>query len=137
MTGFPNRPEKLVDLSIGDPTNSPEFRTHKSNFQIIQDNVGRVDGYTNFQGLDEARECIASTFSAENYKINKDNVFMTAGGSLAIWAAINLLSEKGDNFLFPSPGFPLSGVIGDSLGVSLKLYHLQPDAGWKASIQEM
>ena len=42
---------------------------------------------------------------------------MTAGGSLAIWAAMMLLGEAGDNFLFPSPGFPLSSVIADSVGI--------------------
>ena len=62
---------------------------------------------------------------------------MTAGGSLAIWTTIMLLAQEGDNFLFPSPGFPLSGVIADSLGVNLKLYHLQPNDHWKASIAEM
>jgi hypothetical protein len=31
LTRFPNRPAKTVDLSIGDPTNSKEFRTHPSN----------------------------------------------------------------------------------------------------------
>ena len=42
---------------------------------------------------------------------------MTAGGSLGIWASINLLTEEGDNYLFPSPGFPLSLVIGKSIGI--------------------
>ena len=89
------------------------------------------------QGFDEAREALAKTFRSPHYKINKDNVFMTAGGSLAIWASIMLLAQEGDNFLFPSPGFPLSGVIANSLGVRLKLYHLQPHNGWKANIAEM
>lgn len=62
---------------------------------------------------------------------------MTAGGSLALWASINLLTEEGDNYLFPSPGFPLSLVIGKSIGIQPRLYHLQPDKGWQASIAEM
>lgn len=134
MTAFPNRPKVLVDLSIGDPTNSEDFRTHPSNIEIIKSNVGRVDGYTNFQGYDEAREAIASNFNSPAYNITKKNVFMTAGGSLAIWAAMMLLAEEGDNFLFPSPGFPLSSVIADSVGIETRLYHLQPNNGWKADI---
>ena len=80
-------------------------------------NVGRVDGYTEFVGLAEARESIAQTFQSANYSITKDNVFLTAGGSLAIWVTIMLLANEGDNFLFPSPGFPLAGVIADSIGL--------------------
>ena len=42
---------------------------------------------------------------------------MAAGGSMALWATINLLSGKGDNYLFPSPGFPLTLVIAKSMGL--------------------
>jgi len=52
---------------------------------------------------------------------------MTAGGSLSLWASITLLTNEGDNFLFPSPGFPLSLVIGKNIGIEPKLYHLQPN----------
>lgn len=87
-------------------------------------------------GSDEARESIAQTFPAPEYKINKENVFLTAGGSLAIWATIMLLANEGDNFLFPSPGFPLAGVIADSIGLRIKFYHLNPP-DWKTNINEM
>lgn len=73
-------------------------------------------------------------FQSEHYKISKDNVFLTAGGSLAIWASIMVLANEGDNFLFPSPGFPLAGVIADSIGLDIRFYHLDPHDDWKASI---
>lgn len=103
---------------------------------MISKNVGRIDGYTKFVGCDEARESIANTFQAPNYKISKENVFLTAGGSLAIWATIMLLANEGDNFLFPSPGFPLAGVIADSIGLKIRFYKLNPPE-WKTNINEM
>lgn len=48
---FPERPKVQVDLSIGDPTNSEEFRTHPTNLDIIKSKVGKINGYTDFQGL--------------------------------------------------------------------------------------
>ena len=42
---------------------------------------------------------------------------MTSGGSMAIWAVANLLANEGDNFLFPSPGFPLLLVIAKNIGI--------------------
>ena len=79
--------------------------------------VGKVDGYTDLQGLDSAREAVITKFKTDNHKLSKDSVFMTAGGSMALWAAMNLLSGKGDNFLFPSPGFPLTSVIAKSMNL--------------------
>lgn len=73
-------------------------------------------------------------FPSHGYSINKQNVFLTAGGSLAIWAAIMLLADEGDNFLFPSPSFPLAGVIADSIGLKARFYHLKSNDEWKASI---
>jgi tyrosine aminotransferase len=48
-----------------------------------------------------------------------------------------LLADEGDNFLFPSPGFPLGSVIADSMGIATKLYHLDPHNHWKADLVEM
>lgn len=56
---------------------------------------------------------------------------------MAIWATMNLLAGEGDNFLFPSPGFPLALTIAKSMGVQPRLYHLQSEDKWNASIEEM
>jgi tyrosine aminotransferase len=47
------------------------------------------------------------------------------------------LADEGDNFLFPSPGFPLASVIANSMGIETKLYHLNPHNHWKADLVEM
>ena len=103
----------------------------------IADCVGKVDGYTDMQGLESAREAVAKKFKTDNHKVSKDDVFMAAGGSMALWAAINLLSGPGDNFLFPSPGFPLTSVIASSMKLTPKHYHLQADNNWEADVEEM
>lgn len=92
---------------------------------MLSNNVGKIDGYTNTQGLDSAREAVANKFQVGSYKVTKDDVFLACGGSLAIWATMNLLAGEGDNFLFPSPGFPLALTIAKSMGVEPRLYHLQ------------
>ena len=69
--------------------------------------------------------------------MSKDDVFLTAGGSMALWASMNLISGKGDNYLFPSPGFPLTSIIAKSMGLEYRLYNLQADNNWEADIEEM
>ena len=49
---------------------------------------------------------------------------------MAIWMAANLLTNQGDNFLFPSPGFPLLLTIAKSMNIQPRFYHLQPTKNW-------
>lgn len=69
-------------------------------------------------------------FPSPSYKITKENVFLENGGSLAIWKTAHLLANEGDNFLFPSPGFPLLLTIAKSMGIVPRFYHLQPEKKW-------
>ena len=55
---------------------------------------------------------------------------MQNGGSMAIWMAANLLANAGDNFLFPSPGFPLLLIIAKVMNIQPRFYHLQPTKNW-------
>lgn len=50
---------------------------------------------------------------------------------------MNLLAGEGDNFLFPSPGFPLSLTIAKSMKLQPRIYHLQADNKWKPSVEEI
>jgi len=127
LKNYPERPEHCVNLSIGDPTASLLFRTHKDNLRILAENVGKIDGYTNMQGLDSAREAISIKSQCNTYNLSKDDVYLTAGGSLAIWTTMMLLAQEGDNFLFPSPGFPLALTIARSMKLEARIYNLDPD----------
>ncbi len=64
---FPKRPADKIDLSIGDPTNSADFRTHSSNLDILKANVGVIDGYTEPQGHVNTRKAIATHFPSKHY----------------------------------------------------------------------
>ena len=79
--------------------------------------VGKVDGYTDVQGIQSARQAIISKFGTKIHKLTENDVYLTFGGSLALWTVINLLASEGDNFLFPSPGFPLTLTIAKSMGL--------------------
>lgn len=80
---------------------------------------------------------VAKFFPSPGYETGEENVLIVPGGSMAIWASMTLLAEEGDNFLFPSPGFPLSLVIAKNYGIEPRFYHLQSHNGWKADLAEM
>lgn len=89
------------------------------------------------QGLESSREALVGKFNTKAYDISKDDAYLCAGGSMAIWVTMQLLAGEGDNFLFPSPGFPLGLVIAKSMGLEPRFYHLQAHNKWSASIEEM
>jgi tyrosine aminotransferase len=80
---------------------------------------------------------VADKFAVGAFGSRKEDVFLCAGGSLAIWATMNLLGGEGDNFLFPSPGFPLALTIAHTIGLRPRFYHLQAGEKWNASVAEM
>lgn len=47
------------------------------------------------------------------------------------------LADPGDNFLFPSPGFPLIVTIGSNAGVDAQFYDLMGDQNWEANLEQM
>jgi len=68
------------------------------------------------QGIQSARQAIITKFGTKVHKLTENDVYLTLGGSLALWTVMNLLGNEGDNFLFPSPGFPLTLTIAKSMG---------------------
>ena len=102
---------------------------------IIAEGVDKFDGYTDFCGSEASRKAIADYFAKlENVPIDKDDVFMTNGGSLALWLCIATLCNPGDNFLMPEAGFPLANTIANSLGVKTKFYRLDRLNNWEVDI---
>jgi aspartate/methionine/tyrosine aminotransferase len=69
------------------------------------------------QGEETARESVLKKFNSKAYNLSRDDVYLTAGGTMSIWATMQLLAGKGDNFLFPSPGFPLALAIAKMMGL--------------------
>jgi tyrosine aminotransferase len=48
-----------------------------------------------------------------------------------------LLAQEGDNFLFPSPGFPLALTIARSMKLEPRIYNLDPNKLWHADLSQM
>jgi tyrosine aminotransferase len=136
MNGAPaGRPASLINVSIGDPTIYADFMTNPKSVEILLEQVGKNDGYTAFAGLPEARHYLAELYSkTTKHKVNESDVFITFGGSMALWLAINSITDPGDNILFPNPGFPLAKSIALKRQVGVKDYNLIPDKNWEMDI---
>ncbi|RLI76543.1 aspartate aminotransferase [Archaeoglobales archaeon] len=87
----------VVSLTIGEP----DFDTDGIILKKAYEAMG--NGYTHYTsnfGLDELREAIAS-----KYKLDANNVMITAGGSEALLNASLAFIERGSKVVIPSPSF--------------------------------
>lgn len=87
----------VVSLTIGEP----DFDT--DNIILKKACEAMKDGYTHYTsnfGLEELREAIAS-----KYKLDANNVMITAGGSEALLNASLAFIERGSKVVIPSPSF--------------------------------
>ncbi len=95
--------KKIYYLNIGDPNVfdfKPPLEVRKEISKVALS--GEYSNYAPSFGDPELRELIG-----KKYGVGADNVFVTSGLSEGIDFLFATLMEKGDNFLLPSPGYPL------------------------------
>jgi len=76
-------------------------------------------------------------FSHPDHPFTEREVVLAFGCSGALYNAISVLCETGDNLLVPAPGFPLALPIAENLGVHLKYYNLLPERGWEIDLEHL
>ena len=62
---------------------------------------------------------------------------LTGGCSQALYLAIGVLVNPGENILLPRPGFPLYGALAHNLGIDVKEYPLLPEKQWDADLDAL
>ncbi|MEK9749750.1 MAG: aminotransferase class I/II-fold pyridoxal phosphate-dependent enzyme, partial [Pseudomonadales bacterium] len=96
--------KRVIHLEVGQPDfSAPEYVRRKA-LEAIQ--AGRM-GYSNAEGLPELREVIASFYQQRfGIEIPSRRVLITAGASGALALLIPLLTDPGEGWLLPDPGYP-------------------------------
>ena len=124
-----NLHKPLVSLGLGEPTkaNGYELPAVINEALIEQIKKETQNGYTMSSGTMEARKAIVEKFSHPDFPFTEKDVVLAFGCSGALFNAISVLCETGDNILVPAPGFPLALPIAENLGINLKYYNLLPE----------
>jgi len=96
---------EIVHLEIGEP----DFDTPSN---IIEAAVKALhEGQTHYTpsaGIPQLREAIAEEISTtRGIEVNPDQVVVTPGGKPIMFFTILALCEKGDEIIYPNPGFPI------------------------------
>lgn len=97
--------KEIVHLEIGEP----DFETPAHIREAAKDALDR--GYTHYTpsaGLPELREAIAKHIGrARGYPVSPDEVVVTPGAKPIMFFVITALVDRGDEVIYPNPGFPI------------------------------
>ena len=97
--------KKIIHLEIGEPDFETPVNIVNGGSQAL------LDGYTSYNpspGYDDLRGAIASEITkTRGISASGDNVIVTPGGKPIMFFVIMALIEKGDEVLYPNPGFPI------------------------------
>ncbi len=128
--------KKLHYLNIGDP-NVYDFVTPpaiiEATVRAMRDNK---NGYSPSEGIPEAIDAIRMDAERKGIK-NIQNIFVTTGAAEAIEICLAALLNSGDNFLMPSPGYPLYNAVQSKLETIANHYNLDEENGWQPDLEDI
>jgi len=128
--------KKLHYLNIGDP-NVYDFRTPPyivdAVIKAMRDNK---NGYSSSSGIKEAIDAIKRDAERKGIK-NILNAFITTGAAEAIDVSLTALLNAGDNFLMPTPGYPLYTAIEAKLECYSNPYYLDEENDWQPDVEDI
>eukprot|EP00743_Colponemidia_sp_Colp-15_P004910 GILK01005292.1.p1 GENE.GILK01005292.1~~GILK01005292.1.p1 ORF type:complete len:408 (+),score=52.77 GILK01005292.1:54-1277(+) len=134
-----NSDKPFLALNIGDPAlygnlDTPDFARNALASAILK---GRSNGYTPSTGTLEARQAVVRMAASAACEYTVDDIMLTSGCSMALYMAICVLAEEGENILVPRPAFPLYQSICEHYGIETRHYNLLPESNWEADLQSM
>ncbi len=124
-----------IRLELGEP----DFRTPAHIRQAALDAIEqRPITYGPSQGLPSLREAIAAKIQRVNgYTTDPATISITAGGTGALLAALQVICGPGDEVLTPDPAWPMYINMLTIIGAKPVPYRLSPEAGWLPNLQEL
>jgi len=120
----------LLDLTISNPT---ECGFHYDGATILQalSNPAALCYEPNPRGLESARGAVVGYYAERNDVVPIEDIFLTTSTSEAYSYVFRGLCDPGDEFLIPSPSYPLFDFLAEIQDVNLVRYPLLYDHGWQ------
>ena len=127
---------KVLPLNVGDPLNF-DFQTPAH----IIDAVAKAmrdgkNGYAPSPGIPEAIEAIRGEAARKGITTVRD-VFVTSGVSETVDLCLSALVNAGEDFLTPSPDYPLYSAVLCKLGIRLNAYDLNEEDAWQPELADI
>ena len=127
--------KNVIHLEIGEPDfDSPEHVVNAAKKALDE-------GFTHYgpsAGQPELREAIAVHQGEVNsYKISPDRVIVTPGAKPVMFFSILALIERGDEVIYPNPGFPIYESMINYVGGTAVPMKLEESKNFNANIDDL
>ena len=128
--------KKILPLNIGDPLNF-DFQTPPHMIEAVYKAMrdGR-NGYAPSTGIKEAVDAIRAEARRKGIT-NIQDAFVTSGVSESVDICLTALLNPGENFLTPSPDYPLYSAVLAKLDLELNTYELNEDDAWQPDLLDV
>ncbi len=125
----------VVHLEIGEP----DFDTPEN---IVDAGATALhEGWTHYgpsAGIPELREAIASYINvSRGTTFDADQVIVMPGGKPVMFFVMLALLERGDEAIYPDPGFPIYGSMIDFSGATAVPIPLREENGFRLDVDEL
>jgi len=128
--------KKMYYLNIGDP-NVYDWSTPPQIIDSVYNAMkANQNGYAPSSGTKEAIEAIRRDAEKKGIK-NILDIFITHGASEAIELCLTALLNEGDNFLMPTPGYPLYTAVEAKLLLQSNPYYLDESNNWQPDLEDI
>lgn len=125
----------VIHLELGEPDFGTPPHIVESAIQSLRDGWTR---YTPNPGTMRLRELIAARFAARlGRPVEVDRVVATTGAVGALFTAVNLVAEAGDEVLIPDPGWPNYHAIVHLAGAVPVRFRQRPQDGYLPDLDEV
>lgn len=128
--------KQMYYLNIGDPNifdHTTPNTVIEATIKALKDNQ---NGYAPSNGIKSALEAISDDANKKGIH-NILDVFVTSGASEAIEICLSALLNPGENFLMPTPGYPLYTAVESKLELESNPYYLSEENGWQPDIEDI
>ena len=127
---------KIYPFHLGDINIKTPESIRKATLKYMNDDK---NGYCPSEGVTELREVLAHDIGIKrrvNYEI--ENVVIQPGGKPTIWKFLASVMNKGDEVLFPNPGYPIyESQIRYQGGVPVPYGYIETHSGFKIDIDKL
>jgi alanine-synthesizing transaminase len=128
--------KEMLYLNIGDPNvydHSTPDHIIEAVHKAMKDNK---NGYSASSGIKPGIEAIRRESERKGIK-NIQDIFITTGASEAIEICLTALLNRGENFLMPTPGYPLYTAVQSKLELEPNPYFLDEENGWQPDVEDI
>ncbi len=125
----------VLHLELGEP----DFPTPAHIVEAVEraQHDGQVK-YTLSRGTPALRELLSEKLRVRNgLDVPPERIVVTAGGTLAVYAALASLLGAGDGVLIPDPGWPGADLAATLLRARTLRYRLLPEDGYRPDLDQL